>query len=613
MGGLLPLGQMGALWRGGSEINALWHGGDEIWRRQLALNNTGLDPATANIMTIGASQSVSFLYDYWTSYGKHGWSNVFRPSYSGTFYGYSNDTPDVLPGLGVGAFFGPWNNTPSLWANNSYPTGNNPKTDMANFDALTIWESSNDYGYILPTNGFFETYYPWDTFNKIPPEIEAEYQFALTAANAGVNSIYLVEPWNYVNNDNWATASVRSKYRKELGYNIKAAEQRLLYIKRKLVANGHPDVNIFIIPMASVILAINEQYENATVPAEVLSYAADARILLHRDEGGGSFHAYLPTTFGAYMDWCVASSVWFAQSPAFAGTTEAVQGGTIPTAVADWIKALAWNVCVSHPYCGLGEPLPEIRGWEPYLNEPLNQIVPLASTALCALNSTKLDTTGGEVTDGEEVAQIADFVRVGTGPVMQTGELVFDVGDQMDQDLTGKGHTARTGAILFSLGNVGTPTTGWNGFVNFEGAGLYLVVNRNAGGSSNIGLAKFGTGYRIDTTIPEAWFDGRPLLMMWRLGTSPGEQSSLFLKDCTNPALNNTAMRGFYFGRDWTFNVNATEAQIGATKDGVEAPFELQFMAAASDFTDKDFVRIMGYIQTHYGIDIWEPSVLFGS
>jgi hypothetical protein len=577
-----------------------------------ALINTGLNLNTANIMVQGESQAASWLFDTWgvnedPARPSHEWSQLFRAAYTGSRFGPvaggAGPLPGGLPGIGNGAIIGPANGTWSTWNFGTFPAGNDPRNDLANYQALVIWEQASG-----GSNGEFADPYRWHDREHMlgaQTDFEGEWLYVERAAQQGIKSIFLAGPRQPMIDDG-ATPSdgVRDDWRQRaLGTDV-PIRVRQQFLQSRLVANGHSDVSVYILPFHQLEIRLHDDVRDSSPekPASISSYYD-----YHADDTGwvnnNGHHAYMHSRLGSYADWCLAYAVLFATSPV--GLPNAIGSTSVTVDEAQYLQALAWEIAQDYYPAGLGGETAADVVWEPYQGEALPALLPASRTVVEVPTATIYTDIAGSMVaaNGDPVGNINGYAAASEAarPVLTGDRLIFSA-DPMSATLTG--FAPNYGMLLVSL--------------NDQMAEEEILFQATGGGSFSIKVdadnAAFGHILVLDYEggwtfcgVPSEYFDGRPILVEWELRAS-GERTVLKVTD-PGVALASDAKLRSQILTDRVLSGVRNVLTLGPPNGAETSEFDLYAMFATDQIpSDKDRLKIYAHLENIFGGPIWFPD-----
>lgn len=577
------------------------------------LNNTGLNPATANIMVEGESQACSWLYDTWAVdedpvRPSHEWSQIFRSAYTGSHFGPvtggAGSLPGGLPGIGNGCILGPLNGTESNWLTGSFPAGNDPRNSLASFQALVIWERAGG-GYA----GTLADPFGWHELGHLQgaaSDFRGEWYFAERAAQNGIKSIFLAGPRQAMIDDGATPASgVRSEWRALQLLSDIRIRARQQYLQHKLRAAGYADVSVFVIPFHQLELKLHDDVMNddPAKPASIASYYD-----YHAEDAGwtnnNGHHVYMHSRLGSYADWCLAYSVLFATTPV--GISNAATGHSITAGEAAYLQQLAWDLAQDYYPTGLGGSTGDAVVWEPYANESLPALLPASSTSFEVPTAGKFTDLAGTVVagEGDPVGNIAGYqaANAAARPVLSNDHLVM-TNDPLSATVTA--FSPNYGVLLVALNNAMT-----------EAETIFRAANGGAVFDLQVNVDNQYLGSIVTITndgnftyagIPSAWFDGRLLMIEWVL--KPGGQNTLLkVTDVSELVTNTKFYRQLHDGN--ALSGSKPTYTIGGPANGAEAT-EMSlyaYVVSSAAPADKDRLKLYARMESVLGGPLWFPE-----
>ncbi|MGR3746898.1 hypothetical protein [Paracoccus sp. (in: a-proteobacteria)] len=577
------------------------------------LNNTGLNPATANIMIEGESQACSWLYDTWAvdedpARPSHEWSQVFRSAYSGSHFGPvtggAGSLPGGLPGIGNGCILGPGNGTESNWLTGSFPAGNSPRSDLASFQALVIWERAGG-GH----SGTLADPFGWQDLGHLQgaaSDFRGEWYFAERAAQNGIKSIFLAGPRQAMIDDGATPVSgVRSEWRDIQLLSDARVRARQQYLQHKLRGAGYTDVSVFVIPFHLLELKLHDDVMNddPAKPATITSYYD-----YHSEDAGwtnnNGHHAYMHSRLGSYADWCLAYSVLFATTPV--GISNAATGHSIASDEAAYLQQLAWDLAQDYYPTGLGGTTGEEVVWEPYANELLPALLPAASTSFEVPTADKFTDLAGTVSagDGDPVGNVAGYQAAATGarPLLSDDHLVM-TDDPISATMSP--FSPNYGMLLVALNDAMTdPETIFRAADGGTVFDLQVDADNEFLGSI---VAITNDGNYTYTGIPLAYFDGRLLMIEWELKPS-GQNTLLKVTDVSEEVTNTKFYRQLHDGN--ALSGTKSTYTIGGPANGAESTEMSLYACVVSSAApaNKDRLKVYARLESVLGGPLWFPE-----
>lgn len=581
------------------------------------LINNGLSITDSEVLVMGDSQMMGLLYDvYDEDNGRphHTWSQVFRSAYTG---GFNGDGPaGGLPGVGRAAFMGPQYGSHYLWNTaTGFPTGQNPHTDMSSFDAIVISERSEGHNPVGLLGSDFNIESGAEG-SRI--DLTGLWQVAQAAVAGGIQTIFLDQTrmplWKA--GGTYQTTGENPEWRSKSNSYVTHSRIRYDYLRYKLNQAGHTNVDVFVIPRAELSNLMYDGIINGTAPAPVLAALPSWLHLYTVDSAYPQYHNrhyYMFGALGVYAEWCLTYAVWFAQSPVGISNQCIYDGATytVDADVAAWMQQLAWDLATSFDLCGLGEPMAEVRDWEPYTGQDLHQMFPTA-LSISVVDDPVLTTGGVPAANTDPVLSIAGLTPTGANnPVKGPLEVAFN-----DSPVSGtiQPTNPKCGIIMFSL-DASTQTDGVTEYLVAFGASSDFTVGfvkDSVGSGTQLNISALGI-YSLSVGIPLEWADGRPLVMIWTAydmnDPNEGRSHQAVINPTSGSTFNFDKYRSGGDNRDWDLTTNRTTMELGGpANSGQTTQMEFYGMIVFNDKPrDTDLIRALAYMESQFGGPLW-PS-----